>query len=526
MNTFLEITGSAIRLCREHDRRLVALESYPVPPGADPLMALAAAPLPEALGRVTVILHHEDMLVRSMLQPPCSPERLDKLVRFEVANMAGDSSDPITISWHLVRALFPGASDDMRLLSLVTKHKLIAKLRQGLAAHGGKLAALIPPGIGLYHAYKSQEPDATGTAILADVGGKRLHLAFVSNGELVFLRTQTPGMDDLVKSVAERRGVSEADASKLVTKLGKGAPEDLREAIARQAGAIAATITSNLRFARTQIKVDQFEPTSIYISGAGAQVVGFVDTLRERTGLPVRLLNPFSGMLTTLPSEQLDRLSALPSPWAVAIGAAQTAQPELDALNDERNSRSLYWRTEGALRIAAVLAVSLLALTIVLREMTITRTGHALSALQGANNDGLVPHGDAIMAQIDQLRTNRAQSAQKIAWLDAQRRPGRVAIELLSAISTQQDPQSCPVVLNRYALSRQAHQVQVEIEGYATSVGKLGTDAILRNFEDGLRRRYPLIDSVVQLPKPISASNQPFHYRISIPDDATLTKTP
>ncbi|MBA3710747.1 MAG: pilus assembly protein PilM, partial [Planctomycetes bacterium] len=347
MNTFIEITGSAIRLCREHDGRLVALESYPVPSGADPLMALAAAPLPEALGRVTVILHHEDMLVRSMLQPPCSPERLDKLVRFEVANMAGDSSEPITVSWHLVRALFPGASDDMRILSLVTKHKLIAKLRQGLAAHGGKLSALVPPALGLYHAYRMQEPEPVGAAVVADIGGKRLHLAMVNNGELVFIRTQSPGMDDLVKAVAERRGVSESDASKLITKLGKGAPEDLRDVIARQASAIAATITSNIRFARTQLRVDQYEPTAIYLSGAGAQVVGFTETLRERLGIPVRILNPFSGMLSTLPSEQQDRVAALPSPWAVTLGATQTAQPELDALGDERNRRTLFWRTEG-----------------------------------------------------------------------------------------------------------------------------------------------------------------------------------
>jgi len=46
MLTTIEITSRAIRLCRERDRRIVSLETYPVPPSSDPLQNLAKAPLP------------------------------------------------------------------------------------------------------------------------------------------------------------------------------------------------------------------------------------------------------------------------------------------------------------------------------------------------------------------------------------------------------------------------------------------------------------------------------------------------
>src|SRR5476651_2224883 len=98
MNTCIELTSSAIRLVREQDQRIVAMDAWPVPPGADPIQALAAAPLPARLGRVTVVMHHDDILVRSQIQPPCDPVRLDRLVRFEVTSMGGNDNDPVAVS--------------------------------------------------------------------------------------------------------------------------------------------------------------------------------------------------------------------------------------------------------------------------------------------------------------------------------------------------------------------------------------------------------------------------------------------
>lgn len=514
----IEITGSAIRLAREREHRIVGLESWPVPPGADPLLALAAAPISGPLGRVAVLLHHDDMLLRSMVQPATNPERLDKLVRFEVASMSGDGQDPVTVAWHTVNVGFNDAAGELRLLALVTKQKLIDRLKQSLAAHGGKLAALLPPALGVYRAYRAQEPEETGQSIIIDVGGKRLHLILVQNGEIVFIRTQSPGMDELIKNVAERRGVSETDAAKLITKLGKGAPEDLRELISKQAGALAASITATVRFAKTQMKIDKFEPTTIHLAGAGAQVVGFAETLRERANLPVRLINPFSGVLSALPSEDMDRLAGLPSPWTAAIGASQATTFELDALADERSTTSLFWRTQGAMRVAAALVIALFVFAIIRREIDIGRASTAVHELQGDANDGLVPTAEGEQKKLEQLQESRSQAASKIKWLDAHRRPGRVAIELLAAISAQQDPATCPVVLTSYRVTRQAEQVQVEIEGYAKSAGKLGTDAVLHNFEQGIRRRYAPITSLTQVPKAINVDNQPFLYRVAIKD--------
>lgn len=511
----IEISASAIRLVRERDGRLLGMDSWRIPEGADPLTALASSPLPRPLGRVAVMLHHDEMLVRCVLQPPSDPERLERLIRFELSSMAGEGADATSISWHTVNLPL---GDELRVLVLMAKPTLLTRLKDALAPHGGKMVALVPPPLGLFHAWKAQGAEDQGPLVLADIGGTRIHLALVQEGELLFVRTQTPGMDELVRAVAAQRSLPEPEAAKLVARLGKGAPKDLHELIARQGQAIATAITATIRFAKTQLKIDKFEPTQVLISGAGGQAIGLPEAIAERLGIPVRLLNPFSGVLSALPVEEFDRLAALPSPWAPAIGLALAKRLELDALSDDRARTRQYWRTIGALRAAAVAVVLLLTLALVRRELAISSARTAIASLQGEQNEGLVPTAEKIEHHLDDLQQDRQTAARKIAWLDAQRRVGRVAVEVLAAIAQQENPATCPVVLKSFKVYRVGTATEVDIDGYAKATSSSGTEVVLKDFETGLRRLYTPITTITALPQPISMDNQPFRYRIEIQD--------
>ncbi len=513
MPTTIEVTSSAIRLCIHEDQRITALESWPVPTGADPLAALAAAPLPDGLGKVRVLLHHDDLLTRTLIQPACPPDRLDKLVRFELSNLSGPGADdapPSSISWHLVP--LSGPDGDMRILAQVARLRLVDRVRESLATRGAKLAALGHPALGVFHAFKLQVPEHQGVACLIDVGGNHVHLLLVKDGSLVFLRTHAPGMDELVRQVAAKRGIDPTDAAVLVKKIGAGSPDDLKDLIAQQAGAISAAITANVRFCRTQFKLTDFEPTHIYLCGAGALGHGFARALGERSRLAVRLLNPFAGQLARLPTEALDRLSGLPSPWVAVVGAAGAAALELDALADERQALQHYWRTDGALKAAAVAALLLTGIGMVCTEAALAKVGGTLAQL-----DQSVPKVQEQAKLLATARDGQQADAARLLWLDAERRPGRVAVELFGVISQLQDSSTCPVILSGYQLVRQPGQLVVELSGSATSA-KVSAEQALRAFEDGLKRSYPAIASIEKVPAPIEKDRLAFKYRLAIPD--------
>jgi hypothetical protein len=515
MRTTIEVTSRAIRLCREDKGRITALESYDVPAGGDPLLALSQAPVPTPLGRVRLVLSHGDMLLRSMVQPPCPVERLGKIVRFELQS-AGDT-EPVAATWHLVAGM---GSGDMRLLTMVTKRKLLTELRSILKGLGGKLEALVHPAIGIYQSYRALNLGEQGPGMIVDIGGAHLHLVLIQDGELLFLRTLSPGMEDLVKQVAEMRNLSMADAAQLVAKLGKGAPGDLHEAIKRQVGAIAGVLAANIKFAKAQLRIDSFDPKILWIGGAGAQVHGFAEALSERMGAPVLPINPFSGARLAVARERLDRLSALPSPWSVAIGVARAATIELDACQEDRELRALFWRTQGALRVAAAAVAVLMILALVRQEFAMRSTETVVRLLGGGGGDntGLVGVAEKARAELDRVNSEKAATTARMTWIDGERRPGRVAVELLSAIAEQGNPATCPVYLQSYKVARKSGQVEIDLEGFAQGSGQAASDAILRHFEHGLIRRYIPITAIKQLPKPIDPTRQQFHFVVTVSD--------
>jgi Type IV pilus assembly protein PilM len=518
MHTTLEISSRAIRLIRTDAKQILDLEIFPIAPGTDPLEALLNAPLPSPLGKVRVVLSHGDMLLRTMLQAPGTPERVDRMVHFELQN---SGEEPIAVSWF--SAEVPGA-DDLRLLTMTTKQKLIDQLKKALAKHGGKLTALTHPAVGLYETYRATVGLESGSGILVDVGGAHLHVALVHDGQLIFVRTQTPGMDDLIRAVAELRTLPENDAAALVAKLGKGAPSDLHEAIKRQVNQLAGVLNANVRFAKAQLKFETLDPKIIWLSGAGAQVYGFINALSERMNMPVRPLNPFAGNNISAPQEQLDRQAALPSPWAAGLGIARSTTVTLDALGDERNRRGDYWRTKGVLRAAAAVVAALFVFALVRQQMNIMAAESSVAVLDGSGK-GLVPVAKEKRKTLDELSTTKDLDTSRLAWIDGERRPGRLALEILGAIAAQSNPTDCPVFLHSYKLSRQPGLVTVEIEGHAEGSGKNATDTVLHTFERGLIQKYPPIVAIKQLPKPIDSNRQQFHYVLTISDQPSEVKS-
>jgi Type IV pilus assembly protein PilM len=518
MLTTVEISAHAIRLVRVDQQRITELEQFPIPKDADPIQALELAPLPSPLGKVRVVIAHDEILLRTMLQPPSPRDRLDRLVHFE---LQGNGEEPVAISWHLIEA---GNADDMRLLTMTIKQRLLNQLKKALAAHGGKIESLTHPAIGLFESYRAANLNANDQAILVDVGGTNVHVALVVDGALVFIRNQTPGMNELVRQVAELRTLPENDAASLVAKLGKGAPSDVHELIKKNAGQIANLLTANVRFAKAQLKIDTLDPKMIYVAGAGAQVHGFIDYLHDRMDMPVHPLNPFAGTISTLSTDRLDRYAALPSAWTVALGVARAKNIVLDGLADERNAQRIFWRTSGALRIAAVIMAALFILALVRQELNIMAANSSIAVLEGESSDGLVPVAKAKRKNLDELSSTKELDTSRLAWIDGERRPGRIALELLSAIALESNPSTCPVFLQSYKVTRRPGLVLVEIQGHAEGSGKLATDSVLHNFEQGLIKRYPPIVSIQQLPKPIDSTRQQFHYVLELSDQPMTAK--
>ncbi len=170
------------------------------------------------------------------------------------------------------------------------------------------------------------------------------------------------------------------------------------------------------------------------------------------------------------------------------------------------------------LKLTAVAVLTLMVLALVRQEMSIRGATSAIALLQGDGGSGLVPVAEAAQKRLQTHQEQREQFAAQLRWLDIERRPSRIAVEMLAAISTQENPGSCPITLTSYQVDHDPGLTVVMIDGFARAAGGHGTDVVLKEFETGLRNRYPLISQMIALPKPLG-DNQPFQYRIEIKDD-------
>lgn len=508
MTIAIEIAARAVRLAQIEDGVLVGLKTLPCEAGADPVQLLPTI-LPERAGAVRVLVNNEDVLTRVIVHPPCPRERLDRVIAFEMTGGGGEGA-PLA-DWSVV----PGfGSGDNRVLGLALKRGLVQRVQQALQLAGARLEAISHPAVGLYHAWRAS--GGLGDAVLADVGGTTTHLAIVRQDELALVRSLAVGMDTLVAQVGELRSLPPNEAGRLVGQLRPSSPDELQHLVKRQAGQIAVAISGAIKFAKAQLQVDDWQPSAIALAGAGACVHGFAEAVAERTGIAAKPFNPFAAWRCGLPAEAMDAMAALPSAWAGALGAAGAKRLVVDAMADERRSTARFWATDGILRVCAAVAVAMVVVGLTLGERIHARNAADVELLGG--KDGLVPRAEGELADIAALEQQIARDTGRIAWLDGERRAARIASELLTAIASLQHPESCPVALTAYRVRRDGAGVQVELEGYAQSAGRLKTSDVLHAFEQGLRSAYPPVTAIEERPKPIDRDRQQFHLVLSLPD--------
>lgn len=521
MATAIEVSSSRIRLCRIESGRLEMLDQWSVPLGDDPFDTLSQIPVSGPLGAVRLVLHDQDMLLRPLVQPAMEAERLARVIKFELAEMGPE----MACTWHIPAV--GGTSSDMRILAMIVRRTLIERAQKALKAIGGRLEALVPVASGLYQAWRHQYPDDTSNAVLVDVGGANLHLVLIHDGELVFARTQGPGMDDLVKDVMELRGLELDDAKRLIAKLGNNAPADLLDLVSRHAVGVGTQVANAVRFAKAQLQLDDFAPQAVYLTGAGARLPRFADGIAERAHVPARILNPFAGRIHTVGNDTLDQHAELPSPWAPCIATAGASELPLDAMQPMREERTQWWSTSGVLRVAAAACIAFAAVTAGMRVWRASAEASAISSLAGdevgqveadagAERD-LVDRAEAADRAITQANNELNAERQRMRFLVAERRTPRVTGELLDAISSLQHPDTRPLFVDGYAVSRLAdNRLRVTLTGYAQPAGSVSSADVLSDFQRQLNEAYPLITRITPGPVEVDARRQPFNWVIEI----------
>ena len=156
-----------------------------------------------------------DVMMRYLPVPEVEDWRLERLMEFEVRELEGKSGSPLATSFNILPVPKELDEEDTILLGLIRESLLEEWIDE---MQGVAVQAFTPNAVALYNCFLALGDHEPAVTLLANIGAGTLDLALVRGTELYFARSVTTGLEKRDKMLADRLGIDEARAERLVRK--------------------------------------------------------------------------------------------------------------------------------------------------------------------------------------------------------------------------------------------------------------------------------------------------------------------
>jgi Tfp pilus assembly PilM family ATPase/Tfp pilus assembly protein PilN len=323
--------------------------------------ALAGTSLPAA---ARVGLTGRDVNVRYVRVPHVPDWQLRRLMRFEAAEVGGQSDAAVASDFNLLPEIPEIEGEDVVLLCLA-RESLLAEHAAGLTRARGRLDAFTPNAVALYNAFLRYGQVMDDTVLVANIGRENIDVILVRGADLLFARNLLGGSRLFDEALIQRFGISAEKAERIKleeTTIAPGATfrdanqERASRALYAPAGQILSLIQSTVLFCKGQLKLSTLRLDRVLLCGGGAGLEGLTRYLNGALGVPVELFDPFVVVdATRLDGESQAELDEHRLEAVVALGLATSASDaeaySIEILPDATRKRREF--TRGTLFLIA-----------------------------------------------------------------------------------------------------------------------------------------------------------------------------
>jgi len=325
--------------------------------------------------RVAAGLAGHDYFLKYMHVPPAPPEKLRKLIEYEVSEgPTGEVREQTTDFWLLD---LPTKAEEFTVLVAMARNETLRRRIALLKRAGVSTEGLTLDAVALFNAYVHTMGEAIyndKTALLVDIGGSHMDVVVQRNAKLLFIRNLTLGGERFSEAVQEEFELPIKEAEEL--KLSQGAilprhfdiaeeidtstPEArLSAALLEPAENIYGTLQATIRYCQAQTRMTDLRVDEVVLCGRGSRLRGLREFLAQRFRAPVQILDPFQNIDTSAlpPGYREDVIDEAPS-YTVAIGLALRQLEErrirpITLLPDEVRRRQAFFARDAYLYAAA-----------------------------------------------------------------------------------------------------------------------------------------------------------------------------
>jgi type IV pilus assembly protein PilM len=262
------------------------------------------------------------VIVKKVSLPSMSAEELEDQIRFEAEQYIPFDVNEVNLDFQILSQ--GNADGQMDVVLVAAKKDLIDAYVQVITEAGLTPVVIDVAAFAVENAFEvNYQPAGDEVVALVNIGAQVVNINVLSGGAPLFTRDVTTAGNQYTEEIQKAMSVSFDEAERI--KLGRAGDEQSvvpREVEAAMRGVnetIVGEIARSLDFfaaTTTDVRVQK-----VYLAGGSARASGLLDAFRQRTGLPVELLNPLARMRPNTKFEP-EMLAAMAPSLAVGVGLA------------------------------------------------------------------------------------------------------------------------------------------------------------------------------------------------------------
>ncbi len=238
---------------------------------------------------------NQRIVVRSLDMPPLDDDRaLESAVRVEAPDHIPMPMDEAVLDFQRIGNVETPAGTRARVVVVAVRREMVERYVEAVTAAGLKVAGVDLSAFALVRAMHDRAHDASGV-MYVNVSGL-INVAVTSGEHCLFTRAGTGGLDAMVQTLSDRRGLTSEHATQWMTHVGLVDPVESVEGDADIVAAtrtvldegvhqLADTVRNSLNFYRMQQNAASVD--RVVLTGPVVTIPGLDAQLSSALGMPV-----------------------------------------------------------------------------------------------------------------------------------------------------------------------------------------------------------------------------------------------
>lgn len=260
------------------------------------------------------------VIIRKISLPAMTPEELEDQIAWEAEQYIPFDINDVNLDFEILDTDL-SSSGKMTVLLVASKKEIINEYAAVFNEAGLKLVVVDVDSFAIQNIFEQNYAPAPDEVVaLVNIGASIMNLNVVKDGVSLFTRDVQMGGNLYTEELQRQFALSGQDAERVKVTLDFPDKERLKDAIARINETVSIEINRSLDFYNSSAEDQKI--SKVYLSGGCAKVALLAESVGQRLGLPVELLNPLQKISYNEKNFDPEYLQEIGPLVAVAAGLA------------------------------------------------------------------------------------------------------------------------------------------------------------------------------------------------------------